>query len=259
MHMRPLIGLNMSLSHMEAPLKAKAFCHVKYIDAVALAGGIPIIIPPFADRSMLAEALENLDGFCLIGGPDYLPSHYGGHGQPATDLMPERRHQFDLWLADALLDRTTKPVLGICGGLQLINIARGGALVQDIRSEWTALETQATTLQHSDDERKGSLHEGSSYRHTVKLAPGSLAAKVIGAKKLDTNSYHHQAIAPDRLGSGLKVTGWAPDGVIEVIEGEAEARFLLGVQWHPERQTDETEHLALFKALVGASSGTGGR
>lgn len=252
--MRPLIGLNTSLMDMDAPLKAKAVCHLKYIDAVMIAGGVPILIPPFEDRSMIDEALAKLDGFCLIGGPDYDPAHYGGHAQPAGELMHARRHQFDLWLAEALLDRTEKPVLGVCGGHQLISIARGGALVQDLRSEWKPDDRKSTTLEHSNDERKGTPQEGSVYRHEVTLAPGSRIEKIVGSKKVLTNSYHHQAVRPERMGQGLIATAWSPDGVVEALEMKGAERLVLGVQWHPERQTDEAPHRAIFEALVAAAS-----
>jgi putative glutamine amidotransferase len=252
--MKPLIGLNMALQEdlMHDPLKARALCHLKYIDAVVLGGGIPLLIPPYTDRSMIEPVLEKCDGFCLIGGRDYLPAQYGGHAQPDGDLMHKRRHEFDLWLAEALLDRTTKPVLGVCGGHQLLNIARGGALVQDLRSEWKPDTRNATTLEHSDDERKGTAQEGSVYRHIVRLAPGSRLEKIIGKSKVLTNSYHHQAVVPDRIGSGFMATAWAPDGVIEALELAGNERWVLGVQWHPERQTDEPEHRAIFEALVKA-------
>jgi len=252
--MRPLIGLNMTLLDMDNPLKAKALCHTAYIDAVAGAGGIPILIPPYTDMSMLERALEPLDGFCLIGGPDYLPSHYGGREQPAADLMHSRRHHFDLALADILLRKKERtPVLGICGGHQLISIALGGALVQDLRSEWKPRDSDASTLLHANVERKGTPQEDEGYRHEIRIEKGTRMAKIVGVTKLLTNSYHHQALRTDRMGEGLVVSAWAPDGVIEAIESKDAKRFLLGVQWHPERQQQEAAHKAVFTALVEAS------
>ncbi|MEI6236946.1 MAG: gamma-glutamyl-gamma-aminobutyrate hydrolase family protein [Planctomycetota bacterium] len=253
MSKRPRIGLNMTLSDMNDPLKAKALCHLKYIDAVVAGGGNPIIIPPCADREMITSALEMLDGFCLIGGPDYLPEYYGGHPQPAADLMHERRHHFDILLAKMLLKQTRQPILGICGGHQLLCIASGGALVQDLHSEWVPPDKAATTLQHSDSERTNSTQAGNVYRHEIKLQPGSRIATIAGAKKMMTNSYHHQAARPDRMGDGLIATAWAPDGVVEALEFECGDRFILGVQWHPERLTEEREQLAIFEALVKAA------
>ena len=239
---------------MHDPLKAKALCHLKYIDAVAGAGGVPIVIPPIEDSAMLQRALDMLDGFCLIGGPDYLPEKYQGHAQPPGDLMHERRHRFDLLLAEMLLEKT-RPILGICGGHQLLNIATGGALVQDLRSEWTPPPKMACTLLHSDDERASGPQAGNIYRHEVRLKPGSRIAKIASAEKIMTNSYHHQAVRPDKIGSGLIATGWSPDGVIEALEGADENRFVLGVQWHPERQAEEPQHRAIFEALVAAANG----
>ncbi|HYF51508.1 MAG TPA: gamma-glutamyl-gamma-aminobutyrate hydrolase family protein [Planctomycetota bacterium] len=253
--MRPLIGLNTTLMDMDAPLRSKALCHLAYIDAVAGAGGIPIVIPPYTDMTMLEQALEPLDGFCLIGGPDYLPSHYGGHAQPASDLMHERRHNFDIALADILLRRKQTPVLGVCGGHQLINIVLGGGLVQDLRTEWKPRDQDASTLLHADGERKGTPQEGEVYRHEVRLQAGSRIAKIVGATKVLTNSYHHQAVQPERVGEGLAVTAWAPDGVIEAIESKNPERFLLGIQWHPERQQNDSPHKAIFQALVAAAGG----
>jgi putative glutamine amidotransferase len=238
---------------MEQPLKTKLHCHARYFDAVAEAGGVPVLIPPYTDPSMLAEALKPLAGFCFVGGLDYLPAHYGGHAQPAADLVPPRKDAFDLHLAKLILEKTTLPVLGLCGGHQLLSLARGGALVQDLRTEWKPSDQQASTLLHSEGERAGTPEAGNAYRHQVKLAPDSLIARIVGAPKLLTNSFHHQAVRPERVGDGLVATGWASDGVIEALELKTPDRFFLGVQWHPERLMDERPHRAILEALVAAA------
>jgi len=253
--MRPLIGLNTSQMDLEDPLKAKAICHMKYIDAVAGAGGVPVVIPPYTDCSMLDEGLGRLDGFCLIGGPDYDPAHYGGHTQAPGEVMDARRQGFDLALAQKLLERTPIPVLGICGGHQLLNIALGGALVQDLRTEWQPSGPHLHPLPHSGDERKGTSQEGNVFRHEVRLAPDSRIRRIIGAATVLANSFHHQAVQPGRLGRGLVATAWAEDGVIEALEPPQGGRFVLGVQWHPERQTEEPQQHAIFEALVRAARG----
>jgi putative glutamine amidotransferase len=250
--MRPLIGLNTTIIEPESPLTAKAVCHLKYIDAVLGSGGIPIIIPPYTDASMLDAALALLDGFCLIGGPDYDPAYYGGHPQDPKELMAPRRHNFDIMLGERLLKKSSKPVLGVCGGHQLISIIHGGKLVQDVRAEWKPTDQQATTLLHATIYREeGQKNE--TYQHEIKITPESRLAKIVGAKKIMTNSYHHQAVDPKHVGAGLRATAWAPDGIIEAIES-TDDRFLLGVQWHPERQVlDHPEHKAIFDALVTAA------
>jgi putative glutamine amidotransferase len=248
--MRPLIGLNTSLQHMDDPRKASAFCNLHYIDAVAAAGGIPVIVPPFADAEMLDVVLEKLDGFCLIGGPDYDPAAYGGHPQDPKELMPARRHTFDLLLAERLLKRAKKPVLGVCGGHQLINIAQGGKLIQDVRREWKAEDRKATTLLHSSDYRPAD--ETEPYQHEIKIIPESRLGRIVAEKKILTNSYHHQAVDPRHIGENLMATAWAPDGIIEAIETTLEDRFVLGVQWHPEKQAGQPANKAIFDALVAA-------
>ncbi len=251
--MRPLIGLNTWLTDMDNDLKAKAFCQLHFVDAITTAGGLPIIIPPYTDRTLLEQALAPLDGFCLIGGPDYHPDVYGGHDQPTEQLMPRRRHQFDLWVAEHILEKLRLPVLGVCGGHQLISIARGGALVQDLASEWKASDKLASTLLHSGDERTNTLQAGNVYRHEVTALPDSLIGRIVGSKRFLTNSFHHQAVQTDRIGKDLRATAWAPDGVIEAIESSEANRFILGVQWHPERMQDEPSQMAIFNALVQAA------
>jgi len=247
--MPPLIGLNACLGEMQAPLRARAFCHLAYLDAIAAAGGIPVIIPPYLDGRMLREALAPLKGFCLIGGPDYAPGHFGGHPQPPENLMHPRRDTFDLRLM-ALLLQQRLPTLGICGGLQLLNIALGGALVQDLKTEWKKSGGSKSPLPHSDSDRPAAKKD--SYRHSVGLARGSLIARIAGLEKLSANSYHHQAILPERLGEGLRATAWTSDGVIEALEPSVPKYFLLGVQWHPERQISSAPQLKIFKALIAA-------
>jgi putative glutamine amidotransferase len=253
---RPVIGLNMDLMTMEDPLRAKAFCYLHYIDAVAAAGGLPLLIPPYRDAGLLDQALDAVDGFCFIGGDDYDPAHYGGHAQPADQLMPARRHAFDIALAQRVLARTAAPALGICGGHQLFNVALGGALVQDVASEWRPVSGATPVLKHANDERLGTPEAGDIYRHEVRIQAGSLLSRVVGGTSLRVNSWHHQAIDPGRVGRGLVATAWSTDGVIEAVElepGAGGGRFLLGVQWYPERRQDEAQQRAIFTALIEAA------
>ncbi|MCW8129890.1 MAG: gamma-glutamyl-gamma-aminobutyrate hydrolase family protein [Planctomycetota bacterium] len=250
----PRIGLNLSVLGANKPPLGSASIGLAYLDAVSRAGGLPILLPPLEDVTLGAALLEGLDGICFVGGPDYLPYHYGGRMQKAEELMDERRDRFDCAFARRVLKMTTLPVLGVCGGCQLIAITLNGALIQDIRTEWQAPEGKP--LPHAAAERTPSHVDG--YRHTLKVERGSLLAKVTGATDgvLESNSYHHQAIKPGAPGDGLRVSAWAPDGIPECIEPaagsafEQAGRFVLGVQWHPERMVDDAPQQALFRALV---------
>jgi putative glutamine amidotransferase len=228
--MRPRILVNCSLNDHEAATRTL----VAYCDPVHAAGGLPLIAPAFTDPASIAEALDAVTGVLLIGGPDYHPDAYGGHGQPAEQLMHRRRHDADLMLAREMRRRRL-PVLGICGGHQLLVISGGGALVQDIPSEWPG------ATRHAECE------DG----HAVRIHPGSRLHALVGPQ-LSVNSYHHQAAQPARCG-GLTASAWAADGVIEAAEDPAHP-FCIGVQWHPERLAGTTASQALFSGLVRAAS-----
>lgn len=229
--MRPRILVNCSLDDHEAATRTL----VAYCDPIHAAGGLPLIAPAFTDAACVAEALDAVTGVLLIGGPDYHPDAYGGHEQPAKQLMLRRRHDADLLLAHETRRRRL-PVLGICGGHQLLAISGGGALVQDIPSEWP----------------NAIPHAGGEAGHAVRIAPGSRLHALVG-QTLTVNSYHHQAVRPERSG-GLTACAWAEDGVIEALEDPAHP-FRLGVQWHPERLAGTAASQALFSGLVRAAAG----
>ncbi len=246
--MRPIIAVNMALERMEHPRTATAAVYLRYLDAIVAAGGRPQPIPPFEDRELLVEAIDAVDGFCFIGGPDYDPAEYGGHSQSAKELLDPRRHRADLALARHVLDRCAQPVLGVCGGHQLINIALGGALVQDLASEWT----RAPGLPHALGQRPPASPTDDQYRHEVRIEPSSRLARILGRERIAANSFHHQAIDPARLGRGLVASAWSDDGVIEAAELPGD-RLVVGIQWHPERQAGEPAGDPLFTALVEAA------
>jgi putative glutamine amidotransferase len=259
MKKHPVIGLNMSMDLIDKYEKFGMLVPVSYVDAITGAGGVPVCIPPCADTSMFKHVLPLLDGVLFIGGDDYRPEHYGGHLQPANELMPERRDRFDLDLAKWILEETSLPVLGVCGGHQLISIALGGALIQDIRTEWQA-SSGAQTLKHSRRERAGK--QKGSFHHPVRRETDSLIVRVTQVQPdetLQTNSFHHQAVHPEKIGRYLRATAWSSDEVIEAIEPSLHStwartgRFVLGVQWHPEQMQDETPHRNIFLALTEAA------
>lgn len=256
---KPVIGLNMSLDIGKKYERYDLRVPVSYVDAVTNAGGIALCLPIVADTQALPAMLSHIHGIVLIGGDDYHPVHYGGHEQPESDLMPERRDIFDMALAHAVLQKTALPVLGICGGLQLMCIALGGKLIQDIATEWRPTGSSGV-LPHSKRDRRGA--QKSRYLHPVDFMPGSLAACAAGAGdecRIAANSTHHQAAHPDFPGRDLRASAWTSDGIVEALEPASgsswakQGRFVLGVQWHPERMQHSDHHKKLFQALVEAA------
>lgn len=196
-----------------------------YIDAVTRAGGLPLVVPPVAgvDPGTLLDAL---DGVLLIGGADLDPGAYGAEAHPTTAGTNAERDAFEIALTRAAWDREL-PFLGICRGMQVMNVAAGGTLVQHLPED----------VGHEDHRR--SLGSFDNADHDVVLEPGSLAAQAAGEERHATKSHHHQGV--ERIGEGLLVTGRAPqDDLPEALERPGGA-FALGVQWHPE--ADETSRV----------------
>ncbi|GAC1489748.1 MAG: gamma-glutamyl-gamma-aminobutyrate hydrolase [Solirubrobacteraceae bacterium] len=204
-----------------------------YVDAVSAAGGMPLLVLP--DPQLLrepGELLDRLDGVILAGGADIDPSFYGAEPGPATVGCVPERDAFEIGLTRAAIARDM-PLLGICRGLQLLNVACGGTLIQDLPPE------------HGHRRSLGSF---AGAGHYVRLEPDSLAARAAGEQRHHVLSHHHQGI--DRLGRGLRVSGRAEeDGLAETVELPG-ARFVLGVQWHPEADVESR----VIAALVGAAS-----
>ena len=203
-----------------------------YSLAVEAAGGMPLLLPPDdASAERPAQILDLLDALMLAGGSDIDPSSYGAQPHPETKGTWPERDRFELALSHAALERDM-PVLGICRGMEMLNVACGGTLVQHLPDD----------VGHEDHRR--SLGSWENADHDVRLAPDSLAARAAGERIHATKSHHHQAVA--RIGEGFEVTGWATiDDLPEAIE-DPSRRFALGVQWHPE--VDPTSKL--IAALV---------
>jgi putative glutamine amidotransferase len=204
----------------------------EYADAVQRAGGIALLLPP--DPRAIEhpdELLDLLDGLLLAGGSDIDPAAYGEAAHPATTNVNPERDAFEIALAQRAVARDL-PFLGICRGMQVLNVARGGSLLQHLPESHG----------HDHHRRTSGTFDGND--HQVRLASGSLAARAAGEEEHRTLSHHHQGV--DRLGDGLVVTGHsALDDLPEAVELPG-ARFVLGVQWHPE--VDETSRL--IAALV---------
>jgi putative glutamine amidotransferase len=248
---KPMIGVTVSeirakedaqrVRHGE-PTQTEMTLGLSYMRAVEQAGGVPVALPPLEDENV-DSLLDHLQGLLLTGGPDLDPACYGA--EPHRELGPTDRgvDEFEIALAKHA-DRRGMPILGICRGAQVLNVARGGSLIQHLP------DFTDGTIQHRQTE------PGDQTTHEVRVSPDSALAQTTGGGPVQVNSFHHQAI--DRLGIGLRPVAWARDGVIEAVEGQSEdGRFVLGVQWHAETLTGEAEQLALFERLVQATKPSG--
>jgi putative glutamine amidotransferase len=191
-----------------------------YMQAVQEAGGIAVVIPAHGFADDAAALLDRLDGLVFSGGPDIDPSVYGAEPHPLLGPDVDRAgDEYELALLAGAVERDL-PVLGICRGMQLMNVARGGTLIQHLPDD----------VGHEDHRR--ALGSFDNADHDVRLEPGSLAARACGETLHATKSHHHQAV--DALGEGIVATGWSElDDLVEAIE-LPEASWALGVQWHPE-------------------------
>ena len=209
---------------------------VVYSRAVEQAGGIPVVLPPLTDDA-IAQLVDHLSGVCLSGGPDMDPAAYGAERHGKLGPVEPELDGFELAVVRRA-DSLGLPVLGICRGCQVLNVARGGTLHQHVP------DVSDGSVSHRQTE------SGWETTHDIRLEPGSRLASIVGAEDLDVNAFHHQAV--DRLGRGLQAVAWADDGIVEAIEGDGEALYL-GVQWHVETLTHFPRHALLFEALVEAA------
>ena len=235
-HARPRIGLTLDAEPPGGYSKLPWYAlRENYFSAVTRAGGLPLALPHEVE---LAEAyLDLLDGLIVTGGAfDLDPTIYGASERHATVTTKERRTAFELAITRAALERDL-PLLGICGGQQLLNVVLGGDLIQHIP------DALAECLAHEQPNPR------TEPGHRVELAPGSRLRAIAGTEQVEVNSAHHQAAGA--IGPGVVVSGRAPDGVIEAIEAPTR-RFCIGVQWHPEYRISAADE-ALFDALIAAS------
>jgi putative glutamine amidotransferase len=218
---RPVVGIPTPVEQARWARVWEADCAIvamTYIDAVQRAGGIAMLLPPDPHVAQdPTEVLDRLDALLLAGGADLDPAAYGEAPHPQTVAARGERDAFELALVRGAIARDL-PTLGVCRGMQVLNVARGGTLHQHVPE----------LVGHEDHRRL----PGTFGDHDVRLRPGSLASRASGGEVVATKSHHHQAV--DRLGEGLVVTGWSStDELPEAIELPG-ARFALGVQWHPE-------------------------
>jgi putative glutamine amidotransferase len=230
---KPIIGIGSDVAHKDGQ-RDRAFAYTTYTEALRRAGAVPVVIPPQPENA--AQIVEELDGLLLAGGDDCDPRAYGEQPHPTVEPMDALRQSNELALARAARERGI-PTLGICLGVQVMNVAAGGTLIQDIASE------VKTEIDHASEPSDRNHHD-------VLLEKGTRLAAILGNQELNVNSSHHQAIR--NVGEGLRVTAHAPDGVIEGLEDPSHP-FYVGVQWHPEDMSSERSAAALFGAFVDAA------
>jgi putative glutamine amidotransferase len=242
---RPLIGVTTSEVRRKKDAKPLPYGDLKqpelalgvvYSRAVERAGGIPVVLPPL-DEDAIAPLVDHLSGVCLSGGPDVDPVAYGADPHPRLGPVESVLDAFELAVVQRA-DAQGIPVLGICRGCQVLNVARGGTLHQHVP------DVSDGSVSHRQAE------PGTETTHDIRIEPGSRLASIVGPEDLDVNAFHHQAV--DRLGRDLRAVAWADDGIVEAIEGEGEALYL-GVQWHVETLTHLPRHARVFEALVEAA------
>lgn len=237
---RPLIALTPDV-HERGHGTLNAYIHKEYTDAVLAAGGLPVVLPLTDDEAALEALLARADGLLLTGGGDLDPALFGGDAaNPTLKSVCRLRDRMELFLTRRLLDEGRRPVLGVCRGCQVMNVAAGGTLVLDVPSEIGG------AINHSDPRQFELVHD-------VNIEAGSRLHALAGATSIGTNSSHHQAVKD--IAPRLRVTARSEcDGVVEAVELDGQP-FFLGVQWHPERlYKRHAPSAALFRALVTAAS-----
>ncbi len=243
---RPVIGITAALKEVagatvQRPSSRFVRADLDYVESVAGAGGTPVVLPPAMGVRAAEALLDVLDGLLLSGGSDLDPGYYGERPVPELGVTMPWWDAFDMALLRSALRRRI-PVFGICRGMQILNVALGGTLRQDLRSQ-----LGADILRHRQKAPKWQP------THEVEILDGTLLAEIADRQTLEVNSYHHQGIKG--LAEGLAATARSPDGVIEAVEsrnfGE---RWLMGVQWHPEGMRDTSPaQRNLFEAHVHAA------
>lgn len=231
---RPLIGISIG-RHTDRLGRVYNRLPESYGIAITAAGGAPVLIPPITDRAALERIFSALDGMLFPGGLDVHPAHFGEEIHP-TVTVDEPLDGLELQLAQWATEREVT-TLGICRGQQLLNVALGGTLIQDLPT-------------HGIEHPQSAAAVRNELAHTITVQPDSRLAAVFGDTEFSVNSFHHQAI--NSLGRGLKAVGWSTDGVIEAVES-TEHPWLLAVQFHPENLTPAHEpSRRLFDAFVTA-------
>ncbi|MBN1267744.1 MAG: gamma-glutamyl-gamma-aminobutyrate hydrolase family protein [Anaerolineales bacterium] len=235
---KPVIGITSNLQENQDAIRNKLELPAAYLHAVLDADGIPAIIPTLESETTLRELYERVDGLVLIGGSDVSPHFYRKPPHPSLQSAPTQEDFCHLSLA-RWAAAEQKPFLAICRGHQILNVALGGTLIQDIPG------IVPDALQHTrPDENFVETF------HPARIDPNSRLAEILGCTSLEVNSSHHQAV--EELGRGLIPTAWAPDLVLEAMELR-DHPYGISVQWHPERIQEYSGMSELFSCLIQAS------
>lgn len=236
---RPRIGLTGTTRVFDGAQRSGV--NAAYVDATLRTGGIPLLLPPVIRSADVPTVVDCLDGLLLTGGEDIDPALFGETPHPKLGNVDPDRDRFELAIFAEAWKRGM-PILAICRGIQVVNVALGGTLWQDIPSQ------RPGTLAHAA--RSARDHR----THAVDLVPGSRTAEALGGTRIEINSFHHQSIKA--LAPGLVVTGVAPDGEIEAVESTRGGPWMLAVQWHPEEfhHHPAAPDQGLFAAFIAATS-----
>lgn len=243
--MKPIIGISCSMglgiysmTQEQLPQEQHRLGD-KYVQAILRAGGIPVMLPACEDPEVMAAMADRLDGILLSGGGDVDPACFGRRATGHLGSVSPRRDAAELALARYVLEKTEKPILGICRGIQVMNVAMGGSLHIDL--------PDAGKLCHSL-----SMYPRNVVSHGIRVAEETRLAGILGSGERMVNSFHHQAV--DQVAEGFVVTARSlPDDVVEAMELPG-SRFAVGVQWHPEELTEQEEARSLFRAFVNAAA-----
>lgn len=239
MHKKPLVGLNADFRSAKKDSPAFSFVAAGYYDAIAAAGGIPVVVPPMADEEDVERVLDTLDAVVMVGGADLDPRRDGFMLHPSVRTMEGRREDFDRMLIRLVADRRM-PLMAIGVGMQLLNVSQGGNLFLHVP------EDMPKALPHKDP-------LDPAHRHGLELVPGTLMERVYGDGEVRVNSMHHMAC--DAIAPGFMVSARCPDGIVEAIESTQDDWFAIGTQFHPEADSASALDLRIFEEFIAGVTG----
>lgn len=238
--LKPIIGISAGRSLRNDQISQISLIE-NYVLSVKKAGGIPLILPTNLSQTDISQIASKFDGFLLTGGGDIDTSRYNGINHPKVSNVDPERDELEINIVKLTFEQKI-PLLGICRGIQVINVALNGTLISDISSQF------ATTIRH--DLFPGIARDFEA--HSIEITKGSRLERIFAGNSLNVNSLHHQGIK--LLGNGLKATAFAPDGMIEAVEAENHP-FFIGVQWHPEWMQNSPVMNKLFEEFVNSTGG----